>query len=85
MVKVSKTFQVLIPKNLRESVGIKPRDKMAAIIRHGIIQYISLRPTKEIKGFILGLNIEELRDEPERINYQSGYPQFGMRLDSKVS
>ncbi len=67
-VKVSKKYQVLIPKNLRESAGIKPGDKMVAIIKHGIIQYIPLRPIKETEGFILGLNTEELRDKSDRIN-----------------
>ena len=67
-VTVSKKYQVVIPKKLRREAKIKPGDKMVAITKHGIIQYIPVRPLKETKGFILGLDTEELRDESERID-----------------
>ena len=67
-VTVSKKYQVVIPKKLRKDAKIKPGDKMVAITKHGIIQYIPVRPLKETKGFILGLDTEELRDESERID-----------------
>jgi AbrB family looped-hinge helix DNA binding protein len=67
-VTVSKKYQVVIPEKLRKKAGIKPGDKMIAITKHGIIQYIPVRPIKDTKGFIKGLNVEELRDESERID-----------------
>jgi AbrB family looped-hinge helix DNA binding protein len=67
-VTVSKKYQVVIPKNIRKKAGIKPGDKMVAITKHGIIQYIPVYPIKETKGFIKNLNTEELRDESERID-----------------
>lgn len=67
-VTVSKKYQVVIPEKLRKEAKIKPGDKMVAITKHGIIQYIPVRPLKETKGFILGLDTEELRDESERID-----------------
>jgi AbrB family looped-hinge helix DNA binding protein len=67
-VTVSKKYQIVIPKKLRIEAKIKPGDKMVAITKHGIIQYIPVRPLKETKGFILGLDTEELRDESERID-----------------
>jgi len=67
-VTVSKKYQVVIPEKLRKEAKIKPGDKMVAITKHGIIQYIPVRPLKETKGFISGLDTEELRDESERID-----------------
>jgi AbrB family looped-hinge helix DNA binding protein len=67
-VTVSKKYQVVIPEKLRKKAGIKPGDKMVAITKHGIIQYIPVCPIKETKGFIKNLNTEELRDESERID-----------------
>jgi AbrB family looped-hinge helix DNA binding protein len=64
-VTVSKKYQVVIPQRLRKQAGIKPGDKMVAITKHGIIQYIPVRPIKGTEGFILGLNTEDLRDESE--------------------
>ncbi len=67
-VTVSKKYQVVIPEKLRRQSGIKPGDKMVAVTKHGIIHYIPVRPIKETKGFINGLNTQELRDESERID-----------------
>ena len=38
---------------------------MVAITKHGIIQYIPVRPIKETEGFIPGLDTKDLRDESE--------------------
>jgi len=67
-VTVSKKYQVVIPEKLRRKAKIKPGDKMVAITKHGIIQYIPIRPLQETKGFILGLDTEELRDKSDRID-----------------
>ena len=67
-VTVSKKYQVVIPEKLRKQAKIKPGDKMVAITKHGIIQYIPVRPIKDTKGLISGLDVQELRDESERID-----------------
>ncbi len=65
-VKVSKKYQVVIPEKLREEAHIKPGDKMVAIAKHGILQYVPVRPIKKTKGMITGLDTNELRDETDR-------------------
>ena len=67
-VTVSKKYQIVIPERLRKQAGIKPGDKMVAITKHGIIQYIPVRPLKDTEGFIPGLDTENLRDESDRID-----------------
>ncbi len=67
-VTVSKKYQIVIPEKLRKKSGIKPGDKMVAITKHGIIQYIPICPLNETKGFIPGLDVEKLRDESDRID-----------------
>ena len=67
-VTVSKKYQIVIPEKLRRKSGIKPGDKMIAITKHGIIQYIPICSLKETKGFIPGLDTEKLRDEHDRID-----------------
>jgi AbrB family looped-hinge helix DNA binding protein len=64
-VTVSKKYQVVIPEKLRKKSGIKPGDKMVAITKHGIIQYIPIRPLKETEGIIPGLDTKDLRDESD--------------------
>jgi AbrB family looped-hinge helix DNA binding protein len=67
-VTVSKKYQVVIPERIRKKSGIKPGDKMVAMTKHGIIQYIPVRPIKETEGFIPGLDAKNLRDESDRID-----------------
>ena len=62
-VTVSKKYQIVIPEKLRKKSGIKPGDKMVAMTKHGIIQYIPICPLIETKGFIPGLDTERLRDK----------------------
>jgi AbrB family looped-hinge helix DNA binding protein len=67
-VTVSKKYQIVIPEKLRRNSGIKPGDKMVAIAKHGIIQYIPICSLKETNGFIPELDSEKLRDESDRID-----------------
>ena len=66
-VKVSKKYQVVIPERLRKEAGIKPGDMMVAISKHKILHYIPMRSFKSSKGMTHGLDIEDLRDETDRI------------------
>ena len=65
-VTVSRKYQIVIPEKLREAANIKPGDKMVAIAKHGILQYVPVRPLKQTKGMILGLDTKDLRDKAER-------------------
>jgi len=65
-VKVSRKYQVVIPEKLREEAHIRPGDKMVAIAKHGILQYIPARSLSQTKGMIPGLDTNGLRDEADR-------------------
>lgn len=65
-VKVSKKYQVVIPESLRSEAGIKPGDKMVAIVKNGILQYVPVRPLHATKGMLKGLDTKHLRDERDR-------------------
>jgi len=65
-VKVSKKYQVVIPERLREEAKIRPGDKMLAIAKHGILQYIPVRPMEKTKGMVRGLDTRGIRDEQDR-------------------
>ena len=63
---MSRKYQVVIPEKLRQQANIKPGDKMVAIAKHGILQYVPVRSLKETKGMVKGLNSADLRDETDR-------------------
>ena len=66
-VKVSKKYQVVIPERLRDEAKIRPGDKMLVITKHGILQYIPVRPIEKTKGMAKGLDTKGIRDEQDRV------------------
>jgi len=66
-VTVSPKYQVVIPEKIRRNGRIRPGDKMAAIMKHGILYFVPVRPLSRTKGMILGLITHHLRDESDRV------------------
>jgi AbrB family looped-hinge helix DNA binding protein len=66
-VTVSKKYQVVIPEKLRKDANIRPGDKMVAIAKHRVLQYVPVRSLKETRGMVPGLDSKNIRDESDRI------------------
>ncbi|MFQ6116439.1 MAG: AbrB/MazE/SpoVT family DNA-binding domain-containing protein [bacterium] len=66
IVMVSPKFQVVIPRAIRESLGIRPGQKVQVIPYENRIELIPLRPIKETRGFLKGIDTTVVR-EPDRI------------------
>ncbi len=65
-VTVSPKYQVVIPKDVRESMAIKPGQKIQMLVYKGRIELIPLRPIEELRGFLKGIDTNIERD-PDRI------------------
>jgi AbrB family looped-hinge helix DNA binding protein len=61
-VTVSPKFQVVIPKEIRESMGIMSGQKMQIITYQNRIELIPLSPMKNLKGFLKGIDTDVQRD-----------------------
>ena len=61
-VTVSPKFQVVIPKSVRESLRLKPGQKMHIIEFEGRIELIPDRDIKELRGFLKGINTDFHRE-----------------------
>jgi AbrB family looped-hinge helix DNA binding protein len=55
-VTVSPKFQIVIPKEVREALGIFPGQKIQILTHQNRIELIPLRPMREMKGFLKGIN-----------------------------
>jgi AbrB family looped-hinge helix DNA binding protein len=55
-VTVSHRFQVVIPRRMRQSLGIEAGQKMQVILYEGHIELIPLKPTREMRGFLKGID-----------------------------
>ncbi len=62
---VSTKFQVVIPKRVREALGIRPGQKMRVIPYLGRIELIPLESISEGRGFLRGIDTKVDR-EPDR-------------------
>ncbi|MDR4653091.1 MAG: AbrB/MazE/SpoVT family DNA-binding domain-containing protein [Nitrosomonas sp.] len=62
-VTVSPKYQIVIPKEIRESLGIVSGQKVQIMSYQGRIEVIPLKPMKEMRGFLKGIDTTVLREE----------------------
>jgi AbrB family looped-hinge helix DNA binding protein len=65
-VTVSPKFQVVIPRKVRESLDIRPGQKVQVIRYEDRIELVPVRPAREMRGFLEGIDTEVERD-PDRV------------------
>ena len=63
MVTVSPKYQVVIPKEIREHMDIKPGQQVQMMIYKGNLVLVPLRPIEEMRGFAKGIAAKFERDE----------------------
>jgi AbrB family looped-hinge helix DNA binding protein len=61
-VTVSPKFQVVIPKEIREAMGIVSGQKVQILTYQNRIELIPLSPMKSLKGFLKGIDTDIQRD-----------------------
>ena len=62
-VTVSPKFQVVIPKEVRKALNLRPGQKMQVVEHEGRIEFIPERDFKELRGFLKGINTAFKREE----------------------
>lgn len=62
-VTVSPKYQIVIPKEIRESMAIESGQQMQITSYQGRIEMIPLKPIKEMRGFLQGIDTSVFREE----------------------
>jgi AbrB family looped-hinge helix DNA binding protein len=62
-VTISPKYQIVIPKEIREKLGLSPGQKVEAIMYQGRIELIPVRPIEKMRGFLEGMDTTVERDE----------------------
>ena len=62
-VTISPKFQVVIPKNIRESLKLAPGQKVQAIVYENRIELIPQQPMKAMRGFLKGVDTGVPRED----------------------
>ncbi|MBK6351015.1 MAG: AbrB/MazE/SpoVT family DNA-binding domain-containing protein [Steroidobacteraceae bacterium] len=65
-VTVSPKYQIVIPKEVRQALGIKVGEKLDAIPYRGHIALVPVRSIKNARGFVKGIDTDIVR-EPDRV------------------
>jgi AbrB family looped-hinge helix DNA binding protein len=65
-VTISPKYQVVIPKEVREKLGLAPGQKVQTIIFEDRIELIPVKPIKKMKGYLKGIDTR-IQREADRI------------------
>jgi AbrB family looped-hinge helix DNA binding protein len=66
-VKLSSKFQVVIPREVREKLNLKPGEEIVMIENAGVIHLVPQKPIKQMRGFVKGGDIQNIREEEDRL------------------
>ena len=62
-VTVSPKFQIVIPKEVRDALGIVSGQKVQMLTHQNRIELIPLKSMREMKGFLKGIDTHVQRDK----------------------
>ena len=62
-VTVSPKYQVVIPKDVREAMKLRPGQRLKVIEYDGRIELIPDKDISELKGFLKGINTGFIRED----------------------
>jgi AbrB family looped-hinge helix DNA binding protein len=66
-VTISPKYQVVIPSQVRDSLGVKPGQKVKVILYNNRIEMIPVRPVEESRGFLKGIDTVVDRESEDRV------------------
>lgn len=55
-VTISPKFQIVIPKAVRTRLKLKAGQQVQALVYEGRIELVPVRPVRELKGFLRGID-----------------------------
>ncbi len=62
-VTISSKFQIVIPKAIRQALQLTPGQKIQAFLYEDRIELIPVRPVKQMRGFLKGIDTTIPREE----------------------
>ncbi len=62
-VTVSPKFQVVIPKDVREAMGIRPGEKVDVFQYENRIEFVPVKSIKSLRGFLKGIDTTVNREK----------------------
>jgi AbrB family looped-hinge helix DNA binding protein len=64
--RVSPKYQIVIPKEVRESMDLRVGQELQVVSKGGVITLIPERPVSSLRGFARGIRTDKLREKKDR-------------------
>ena len=64
-VTLSRNYQVVIPKAVREQLKMKPGQKFSVMVKHGMVTLVPIITLDQLQGLLKGANPEGYREEED--------------------
>ena len=65
--RVSPKYQVVIPKEIRQEIGLRPGQELQVVTKGGTITLIPDRSISSMRGFVRGMRTGGFREKKDRI------------------
>ena len=65
--RVSPKYQVVIPKEIRKEVKIRPGQELQVVAKAGTITLIPDRSIRSMRGFVRGIRTTGFREKKDRV------------------
>ncbi len=60
---ISSKYQVVIPKAIREKLGLRPGQKLQAIVIGRRVELVPVEPAEALRGFLDGIDTDVPRED----------------------
>jgi len=66
-VTVSSKYQIVIPKEVRRQLPLRTGQKLAVVVKEGVITLLPERPLASFRGFLKGMKVGTVREKGDRL------------------
>ncbi len=66
-VTLSPKYQVVIPRRIRDKMGLRPGEKLQVVGFDDRIELVPVRPMTEMRGFLKGFDPSFEREDEDRV------------------
>jgi bifunctional DNA-binding transcriptional regulator/antitoxin component of YhaV-PrlF toxin-antitoxin module len=63
---VSNDYRIEIPEEVRREVSLVTGQRVEVFVKNGVITLVPDQPLSTLRGFLKGMNVDEVREEEDR-------------------